>query len=77
MDLFDPAVNTCFRVQPQWAFGLDEALFAQRKPEKGLITKAEVRVLSLAKLRLFPGAVTWDIGAVSIWAPMPSASRSL
>jgi precorrin-6Y C5,15-methyltransferase (decarboxylating) len=48
-----------------YAFGLDEALFAQRKPEKGLITKAEVRVLSLAKLRLFPGAVTWDIGAAT------------
>jgi precorrin-6B C5,15-methyltransferase / cobalt-precorrin-6B C5,C15-methyltransferase len=48
-----------------YAFGLDEALFAQRKPEKGLITKAEVRCLSLAKLRLFPGALTWDIGAAT------------
>jgi precorrin-6Y C5,15-methyltransferase (decarboxylating) len=48
-----------------YAFGLDEAAFAQRKPEKGLITKAEVRVLSLSKLRLFPGAVTWDIGAAT------------
>lgn len=48
-----------------YAFGLDEALFAQRKPEKGLITKSEVRVLSLAKLRLFPGAVMWDIGAAT------------
>jgi precorrin-6Y C5,15-methyltransferase (decarboxylating) len=48
-----------------YAFGLDEALFAQRKPEKGLITKSEVRVLSLSKLRLFPGAVTWDLGAAT------------
>jgi precorrin-6Y C5,15-methyltransferase (decarboxylating) len=48
-----------------YAFGLDEAAFAQRAPDKGLITKAEVRVLSLAKLRLFPGAVTWDIGAAT------------
>ncbi|HTB22227.1 MAG TPA: precorrin-6y C5,15-methyltransferase (decarboxylating) subunit CbiE [bacterium] len=48
-----------------YAFGLDEADFAQRKPEKGLITKAEVRALSLSKLRLFPGALTWDIGAAT------------
>lgn len=48
-----------------YAFGLDEAEFAQRKPDKGLITKAEIRALSLAKLRLFPGAVTWDIGAAT------------
>jgi PPOX class probable F420-dependent enzyme len=27
MDLFDPAVNTCFRVRPRWAFGLDESDF--------------------------------------------------
>jgi precorrin-6Y C5,15-methyltransferase (decarboxylating) len=48
-----------------YAFGLDEALFAQRKPEAGLITKTEVRVLSLAKMKLFPGAVAWDIGAAT------------
>jgi precorrin-6Y C5,15-methyltransferase (decarboxylating) len=48
-----------------YAFGLDEAAFAQRKPEAGLITKTEVRVLSLAKLRLFPGACVWDIGAAT------------
>jgi len=48
-----------------FVFGLDEEAFAQRKPEKGLITKAEVRVLSLSKMRLFPGAVTWDIGAAT------------
>jgi precorrin-6Y C5,15-methyltransferase (decarboxylating) len=48
-----------------YAFGLDEEAFAQRKPDKGLITKSEVRVLSLSKLQLFPGAVTWDIGAAT------------
>ncbi|MGH7441403.1 MAG: precorrin-6y C5,15-methyltransferase (decarboxylating) subunit CbiE [bacterium] len=48
-----------------WTFGLDEEAFVQRRPEKGLITKSEVRVLSLAKMRLFPGAVSWDIGAAT------------
>jgi hypothetical protein len=27
MELFDPAVNTCFRVRPVWAFGLAEGDF--------------------------------------------------
>ena len=33
--------------------------------EKGLITKAEVRALSLSRLRLFDRAVLWDLGAGS------------
>lgn len=33
--------------------------------EKGLITKAEVRALSLSRLRLFDRAVFWDLGAGS------------
>jgi hypothetical protein len=32
---------------------------------KGLITKQEARALSLAKLRLKPDAIVWDIGAGS------------
>ena len=48
-----------------WALGIPEAAFYQRQPLKGLITKTEVRVLSLAKLRLRPGHVVWDIGAGS------------
>lgn len=47
------------------AFGLPDEAFAQRKPEKGLITKAEVRALALSKLRVFPGACVWDIGAAT------------
>jgi precorrin-6Y C5,15-methyltransferase (decarboxylating) len=47
------------------AFGLADDAFAQRKPERGLITKSEIRVLSLAKMRVFPGAVVWDIGAAT------------
>lgn len=47
------------------AFGLDDGEYLQRAPEKGLITKQEARALSLAKLRLKPDAVVWDIGAGS------------
>lgn len=44
---------------------LHEDEFAKRMPHKGLITKREVRLLSIAALRLRPDAVTWDIGAGS------------
>jgi precorrin-6Y C5,15-methyltransferase (decarboxylating) len=33
--------------------------------EKGLITKAEVRAVTLSKLRLHPGQILWDLGAGS------------
>ena len=46
-------------------FGLDDLEYIQRTPEKGLITKQEVRALSLAKLRISPDSVVWDIGAGS------------
>ena len=49
----------------QPAFGLEDLEYIQRTPEKGLITKQEARVLSLAKLRLAPDAIVWDIGAGS------------
>ncbi|HEV3342310.1 MAG TPA: precorrin-6y C5,15-methyltransferase (decarboxylating) subunit CbiE [Pirellulales bacterium] len=48
-----------------WTFGIPEEAFYQRQPLKGLITKTEVRVLSLAKMRLRPGNTVWDIGAGS------------
>lgn len=47
------------------SFGLDDLEYIQRSPEKGLITKQEARALSLAKLRLKPDALVWDIGAGS------------
>lgn len=47
------------------SFGFEDAEYLQRTPEKGLITKQEVRVLSLAKLRLHTQAILWDIGAGS------------
>jgi hypothetical protein len=47
------------------AFGREDREYLQRAPEKGLITKQEARVLSLAKLRLAADATVWDIGAGS------------
>jgi precorrin-6Y C5,15-methyltransferase (decarboxylating) len=48
--------------------------FAKRMPKKGLITKREVRLLSLAAMRIRRASVIWDIGAgsgsVSIEAAM-------
>lgn len=47
------------------SFGREDDEYRQRTPEKGLITKLEARALSLAKLRLAPEAIVWDIGAGS------------
>lgn len=44
---------------------LHEDAFAKRMPKKGLITKREVRLLSLAAMNLRPDSVVWDIGAGS------------
>ncbi|WP_458414082.1 precorrin-6y C5,15-methyltransferase (decarboxylating) subunit CbiE [Schinkia sp. CFF1] len=48
--------------RPTWSFGIDDDEFFQRKPEKGLITKKEIRSLSLAALQLRIDSVLWDIG---------------
>ena len=48
------------RPPPVWPLGLPEEAFSHRN---GQITKAEVRVVSLAKLRLHERATLWDIGA--------------
>ncbi len=50
---------------PQVLFGLADASFEQRHPEKGLITKNEVRAVSLARMQLRLDSVVWDIGAGS------------
>jgi precorrin-6B C5,15-methyltransferase / cobalt-precorrin-6B C5,C15-methyltransferase len=47
-------------VHPQLYLGLPEAALVH---QAGLITKAEVRVVALAKLKLLPGQVLWDVGA--------------
>ncbi|HEY0708955.1 MAG TPA: precorrin-6Y C5,15-methyltransferase (decarboxylating) subunit CbiT, partial [Polyangia bacterium] len=44
---------------------LPEEAYAKRMPKKGLITKREVRTLSLAALALTPHSVVWDVGAGS------------
>jgi len=46
-------------------FGLQDSDFHQRKPDKGLITKREVRAVSLARMQLRPNSIVWDIGAGS------------
>ncbi|MBI3352755.1 MAG: precorrin-6y C5,15-methyltransferase (decarboxylating) subunit CbiE [Nitrospirae bacterium] len=46
-------------------FGIPDDLFVYRKPKSGLITKKEIRVISLAELNLNAKSVVWDIGAGS------------
>lgn len=45
---------------PQLHVGLPEEVLVH---QAGLITKSEVRAVVLAKLRLLPGQVMWDVGA--------------
>ncbi len=46
-------------------FGLPDEAYTKRSPQKGLITRREVRAVSLAMMGLAPDAVVWDIGAGS------------
>jgi precorrin-6Y C5,15-methyltransferase (decarboxylating) len=45
--------------------GIEDNEFLQRKPKDGLITKQEVRAVSLSKMGLTERSVIWDIGAGS------------
>ena len=68
MPFADPNVVLLWRRTlrpPQVLFGLPDLSFEQRHPEKGLITKNEVRAVSLARLQLRADSVVWDIGAGS------------
>ncbi|MGE7925368.1 precorrin-6y C5,15-methyltransferase (decarboxylating) subunit CbiE [Viridibacillus arvi] len=47
---------------PNWTLGIDDEEFSQRKPDKGLITKKEIRVLSLYAMQLTSRSIVWDIG---------------
>ena len=47
---------------PSWSIGIDDQEFIQRKPLKGLITKKEIRTLSISSLKLKKNSVVWDIG---------------
>jgi precorrin-6Y C5,15-methyltransferase (decarboxylating) len=69
-DVSDLNVLVLLRDDPAWRPPqalpfLHEDAFAKRMPKKGLITKREVRLLSLAAMQLRPDSVVWDIGAGS------------
>jgi precorrin-6Y C5,15-methyltransferase (decarboxylating) len=53
-----------WRRPPRIPFHAEDA-FARRMPKKGLITKREVRLISLAQLAIRPDSVVWDVGAGS------------
>ena len=64
----DPNVVILQRCQSRTSdvlFGLEDGTFLQRKPDKGLITKREVRAVSLARMQLHRSSIVWDIGAGS------------
>jgi precorrin-6Y C5,15-methyltransferase (decarboxylating) len=64
----DPNMVILQRCKPrkdEVLFGLEDAAFLQRKPDKGLITKREVRAVSLARMQLHRNSIVWDIGAGS------------
>ena len=50
---------------PSRIFGIPDEEFHRRKSRAGLITKLEVRAVSLAKMCLREDSVVWDIGAGS------------
>ena len=65
-------VVVLWRIQPRdnpVLLGLDDDAYAQRRPKGdgtgGLITKQEVRAVSLARLQLRTDSIVWDIGAGS------------
>ena len=49
----------------EYTFGIPEAEFECMKPRRGLITKTEVRVISLSKMAIQKDSVVWDIGSGS------------
>ena len=68
MPFADPNVVLLWRIRVRTQpvlLGLPDASYLQRYPEKGLITKNEVRVVSLARMQLRANSVVWDIGAGS------------
>ncbi len=55
-------------------FGHHDDFYAQRKPEKGLITRCDVRAVVLAKMQLQKNSIVWDIGAGSGSVGLEAAS---
>ncbi len=58
-------LQRCSAPRNDCLFGTADHLFKQRKPDKGLITKREVRAVSLARMQLQQNSIVWDIGAGS------------
>ncbi|MCE9574313.1 MAG: precorrin-6y C5,15-methyltransferase (decarboxylating) subunit CbiE [Deltaproteobacteria bacterium] len=56
--------DTAWRAPPTIPF-LHEDAFARRTPKKGLITKREIRLLTLGAMALRRDSVVWDVGAGS------------
>lgn len=70
-------INESDEWQPSPALpSLHENEFAKRVPKKGLITKKEVRTLSLAEMNLKRDSIIWDIGAASGSIAISSAITS-
>lgn len=67
-DFAEPNMVVLKRIAPALnpiLIGLADDSYFQRKPDKGLITKQEVRAVSLAKMQLKQNSIVWDIGAGS------------
>ena len=62
-------INVLFLLSPRKHFPAipfePEEVFAKKVPKKGLITKREIRALSIAALGVGEGDVCWDLGAGS------------
>ena len=46
----------------KYTLGIDDEEFSQRKPDKGLITKKEIRTLSIQAMQLHEKSIVWDVG---------------
>lgn len=54
-------LRQCMAVE-RASLGIPDDRFVQRKPDKGLITKKEIRTLCLQELELKENSIVWDIG---------------
>lgn len=50
---------------PRFGLGIEDEEFHQRRPDQGLLTKREIRLVSLSELKLSENSIVWDIGAGS------------
>ena len=64
-DASERSVTPDVAIAHSWPHGIPDEEFHQRYPHRGLITKLEVRMVSLARLGLRESSVVWDVGAGS------------